>query len=116
MNGPHCLTCGRPIKRRVVCSYAEWRRRKYCNMDCRRAHSTAKSPLREVVFTAGRLDDVQLLLDAGESPHQIAARLGLRIGLFARWLDNYGRSDLARLFWRVDWSERNRHSRLQEAS
>ena len=44
------------------------------------------------------LDEVQFMLDAGESPGRIADALGIKPGSVAKSLWRSGRADLARIF------------------
>lgn len=52
------------------------------------------------------VEDIEWLLEAGESTHQVAARLGVTRNAVARRLGRYGRHDLAARFERInDWNE-----------
>jgi len=48
------------------------------------------------------LDDVEFLLEAGESPEQVAATVGRKIGTLAKLAERNGRRDLASVFWAID--------------
>ena len=54
------------------------------------------------------VEEVEFLLDTGESPEQIARRLGRKPGTIARALGRAGRNDLARHFYRLDKTARIR--------
>jgi hypothetical protein len=60
------------------------------------------------VRIADKIEDVSDLLDAGESAHAIAARLGTTTWALERFLYRHGRRDLGRPFARADWYERRR--------
>jgi len=72
--------------------------RRFCSQECYIGSSWTNA--------AGRVDDVDFLMQAGEAPEQITARLGTAAGTLARYLFRHDRPDLARPFWRLDASER----------
>ena len=81
----------------------DWHKRRFCSVACanrapRRPtwHSGPRSD------TDGRLEEVQMLIGAGESYARIPGRLGVKPQSLSRWLRNNGHLDLARRFERVD--------------
>lgn len=74
-----CLACGEPVDNPD---------RQYCSAECRTGWR-------------GRVEDVRWLLDAGESPNQIAARLGVQPTSLGRYLYRHGQDEEARVFYRA---------------
>lgn len=50
------------------------------------------------VDAEARLEDLEWMIAAGESPVMMATRLGLKPGALSRWLRNHHRPDLAGIF------------------
>jgi hypothetical protein len=71
---------------------------RFCSWDCYIGGSWSKA--------AGRVEDVEFLMQAGEAPEQIMSRLGTSSGTLARYLARHERPDLARPFWRLRDAER----------
>lgn len=46
------------------------------------------------VGAAGRLEDIHMMLDSGESPEGVATRLGIKRESVVRFLTRWGRFDL----------------------
>ena len=87
-----CPVCGQPMSEVTTRGL----RRKVCSRTCGAAlGGLAKWEGRR---PHDRAEDVADLLDAGESPAQIALRLGIGPRSIAKALQRAGRYDLARLF------------------
>jgi len=99
-----CAHCPNPITRRPKESTPRYMRRQYCSMACwhDKQREGGVSQQRPYERTAGRYEDLTMLLDAGESLHHIPDRLGTTAGALARWLHRYGYHQEARLFDRAE--------------
>lgn len=116
-----CICCGATFFRSPN-PRRNWRERKYCSLECHRSRGSkatcvvCEKQLNEsrrkycssecMVTNRGRLADILMLVDAGESPFQIANKLGVQVSSVGRYLDRHGRRDLAREFYRAGWMER----------
>jgi hypothetical protein len=66
------------------------------------AASIAKNKAQAQERAAALLEDIEWLLESGEPPQAIAARLGYaKPASLARRLSRHGRADLAAIYWRV---------------
>lgn len=88
-----CRVCDRLIPRG---------NRLYCNRACRLRDKSA----RTYTQTQGRIDEITYLLEAGESPDQIATHLGLTLDAAAAWLYRHSHTNLANQFERAARRER----------
>lgn len=86
--GVVCRHCGAAIPPIIGETYGAWVERYFCDRRiCQRIE--------------GRLDDVSWLLEQGESPAQVAARLAFSPRSLARWLWRHGERQLASRFEQV---------------
>ena len=99
-----CAHCPNPLIRRLYESSYHYAKRQYCSLDCwhdKQRGTSAEQP-KPSITTAGRYEDLTMLLEAGESRQRIPARLGTTAGALARWLHRYGYHQEARLFDRAE--------------
>lgn len=92
----NCKGCQQPITQRSGDGNAHYERRTYCSRACR--DKRPKGGAAAVVFHDNRMEDLMWLLDGGESPEQIPARIGTNAHALEKWLLRYGYHDLAKLF------------------
>ena len=93
MNRP-CERCGAPIADNPRRGRRQSETRRWCSVDCMRRRAQAQ------------YDDLADLIALGESPRIAAARVGTSVAAAARWYYRHGRADLARLFARIQKTER----------
>lgn len=99
-----CPQCGAVLVRRPRESPAHYRRREFCSASCsNRARGAASA--RYIV------EDVEDLLDMGESVEQIPRRLGRTVAAVEIALRRAQRPDLARPFGRVLKHQRTQRGR-----
>lgn len=113
MTTPTCQnpTCGKPIERRPTQSKSQYLARKFCSINCsnsdglRGNRSTPElSSLRSKnaqISADQRIENVLHLLEQGESPEEIASRMGVKPGSIARQLYRRKLNDIAARFERA---------------
>ena len=78
------------------------------NGACRACNNDRRRPItgKPRVQAHERIATIAAELQAGETPPEVAAQLGIAVPSVARWLDRNNRPDLARVFWKAyrDWS------------
>lgn len=94
---------------------AKFGRRRYCSPSCAAEGRAAERRGKRNRSTVHRVETVRELLEAGESPQMIPARLGVSLATLARWLYRVGEPELASPFAMVEKRLRG-HKHTPEAN
>jgi hypothetical protein len=90
-----CRHCGEQLVRKRNERPSRFAERQFCGQACSAAFGHAR------LRTEGRLEDLLMLLEAGESAYHIPARLGTTPGALSLWLRRNRHPQLATLFENV---------------
>lgn len=109
-----CKLCGHPLPAHTRASYCG----PACRTDARVARERKRSAARtreraeaNLERIAARIEDVEWLLEMGETPHAVASRLNTTVGALGKWLREHQQPDLARPFEREQTIDRERDRR-----